>query len=210
VVITAGNHYPSTPYSGNGGSIMSTQLARENLADAHQIAPRTLARVYLVRGIVALAWVVAFAAVSGSLSAGAAVLLVIYPLIDVVASAFDARLARPYKILSLQTVNAACSLLAAIAIGLAAADDTAAVLHVFGVWAFVSGAIQLVVALKRRATFGTQWTMLISGGLSMVAGVGLNVLATADTPKLTNLTGYGALGAAFFIAGAVVLIRRSR
>ena len=193
---------------------MSTQLPTRDpggaVAGAGQSASRRLARLYVVRGAVALAWVVAFAAVSGPLGAGTVVLLILYPLIDVVATGIDVRLARPTGNLSLQTVNAACSLLAAVAIGIAAADDVSAVLHAFGVWAIVAGGIQVVVASKRRAALGTQWAMLISGGLSVVAGLALNLMATAEDPKLTGLIGYGALGAVFFITGAAVLVRRSR
>ena len=52
-------------------------------------------RVFLIRGLVAIAWAVVFAAVSDSLTTGvtvgAGILVVIYPLIDVVASLIDAR-----------------------------------------------------------------------------------------------------------------------
>jgi hypothetical protein len=52
----------------------------------------------LIRGLVAIVWAVAFAAVaddlSGDVTLGAAVLLVLYPAIDVVASLIDARTER--------------------------------------------------------------------------------------------------------------------
>lgn len=55
-------------------------------------------RVFLIRGLVAIAWAVVFAAVSDSLTTGvtvgAGVLLVLYPLIDAVASLIDARTQR--------------------------------------------------------------------------------------------------------------------
>ncbi len=166
--------------------------------------------MYFVRGAAALVWAAAFAAVSGSLGAAAVALLVGYPLIDVVASAVDLRLARPHRVVSLPAVNAACSLLAAVAIGFAGADDVAAVFRVFGGWALVSGTIQVIVAVRRRPALGRQLTMLVSGGLSMVAGVGLAVLAAADHPKLADLIGYAALGGVFFIADAALLAHRGR
>jgi uncharacterized membrane protein HdeD (DUF308 family) len=172
-------------------------------------APRSLHRMYLARGGVALIWAAGFAAASGSLNAPAVTLIIAYPLIDVVASGFDVRIARA-GLGSLQTVNAAISLVAAIAVGIAGIDDTAAVLHVFGAWALVSGAIQVLVAVKRRPAFGTQWAMLVSGGLSMIAGLTLNLRAAADHPQLGNLIAYAALGGVFFIADAVVLGRRSK
>ena len=50
--------------------------------------------VFLTRGIVAIAWAGVFAAVSdsatGGVTAGAGILLIVYPLIDVAASLIDA------------------------------------------------------------------------------------------------------------------------
>jgi hypothetical protein len=55
---------------------------------------RTL-RLFLIRGVIAIAWAVVFMAVANSLTTGvtvvAGVLLVLYPLIDAVASLIDAR-----------------------------------------------------------------------------------------------------------------------
>src|SRR5262249_14301731 len=52
-------------------------------------------RVFLTRGLIAIAWAAAFVSVSGSLttsvSVGAGILLVVYPLIDAVANLLDAR-----------------------------------------------------------------------------------------------------------------------
>jgi hypothetical protein len=51
-------------------------------------------QLFLIRGIVAIAWAAVFAAVCDSttgVTVAAGVLVVLYPLIDVVASAIDAR-----------------------------------------------------------------------------------------------------------------------
>jgi hypothetical protein len=48
-------------------------------------------RLFLVRGVVAIAWAVVFVMVSDSLTTGVRVLLVLYPVIDVVGSVIDAR-----------------------------------------------------------------------------------------------------------------------
>src|SRR5262249_29608667 len=47
--------------------------------------------LFITRGVIAIAWAVVFAAAAGSLTLGTAVLLVLYPVIDVVASLIDAR-----------------------------------------------------------------------------------------------------------------------
>jgi uncharacterized membrane protein HdeD (DUF308 family) len=100
----------------------------------------TLCRIYLVRGLVALAWAAGFAAVSHSLTAVTVALLIAYPLIDVVASLLDAREEPGTPARTLQIVNTALSALAAVALGLAATSGVGAVLFTFGAWAIVSGA----------------------------------------------------------------------
>jgi uncharacterized membrane protein HdeD (DUF308 family) len=124
---------------------------------------RTL-RVFLIRGVIAIAWAAVFVAVAGSLTTGltvgAGVLLVVYPLIDAVATLIDAR-SQHGSARRLLLVNAGSSVLAAVALGVAATRGVAAVFVVFGVWAAVSGAAQLVVALRRRAQLGNQWPLLL-------------------------------------------------
>jgi hypothetical protein len=48
-------------------------------------------RLFLVRGVVAIAWAVVFVMAADSLTTSVRVLLVLYPLIDVVGSVIDAR-----------------------------------------------------------------------------------------------------------------------
>ena len=188
--------------------MVSVQPRDEDVSSIRSLPLGALPTLYVARGIVALVWAAAFATVSGSLSAAAVTLLVGYPLIDVVASAVDLRLNRAHRVRSAQAVNLAGSLVAAVAIGIAATDDVAAVLRVFGAWAIVSGALQVVVAAKRRRALGRQSAMLVSGSLSIVAGVVLTAAAAADQPKLANLAGYAAVGGILFITGATLLVRR--
>ena len=170
-------------------------------------------RVFLTRGVIAIVWAAVFAATSQSLtsdvSVGAGVLLVIYPLIDVVGSLLDARGQHgPAK----QTLlaNAALSAVAAIALGIAATGTTADALTVFGVWAIVAGAAQLVVALRRRAAFGKQWPMRLAGAGSILIGVAYVIAAAGDDPKLSQLAIYAATGGIDFIIEAWLLGRRRR
>jgi uncharacterized membrane protein HdeD (DUF308 family) len=128
-------------------------------------------RLFLTRGLIALAWAAAFAATADGLTAGltaaAGILVVLYPLIDVAASLVDARTAEPSARRVLLT-GAATSALAAIALAIAATGTTANVLVVFGVWAAVSGTAQLTTALRRRAQYGLQLPMLAAGGVSVL------------------------------------------
>ena len=123
---------------------------------------------------------------------GAGVRLVLYPRIDVVASLIGARTqhgAARRLLLGGAAVSAA-----AAALGVAATGTVADVLAVFGVWAGLSGAAQLVVALRRRAQLGNRWPMLLAGGVSVIAGVAY-LVAAAGTPMLSMLAIYAATAA---------------
>ncbi|TWF74577.1 short repeat uncharacterized protein DUF308 [Pseudonocardia hierapolitana] len=169
----------------------------------------TLLRIYLVRGIVAIAWAAGFAAVSGSLTAVTVALLIIYPLIDVVASLLDAR-EDPGPARTLQIFNTTLSALAAVALGVAALRGIGAVLFAFGVWAIVSGIAQFTVAIRRRTALGRQWPMLIAGALSVIAGASYLPAALGEAPRLDMLVVYTAAGGVFFVLQALTLAWRQR
>ena len=167
--------------------------------------------LFLIRGLVAIVWAAVFAAASDSLTTdvpfGVAVLLVLYPLIDVVASLIDARDERgsAWQVL---LAGAATSALAAVALAVAATGTVADVLAVFGVWAFVSGAAQLITALRRRAQFGLQLPMLLAGGVSVILGVAFVIASTGTDPMLSMLAIYAATGGIDFVIQAWLLARR--
>jgi uncharacterized membrane protein HdeD (DUF308 family) len=131
----------------------------------------------------------------------------LYPLIDVVASLIDARHQHgPDRQLLL--ANAALSAVAALALGLAATGTIANVVAVFGVWAVVAGAAQLIVARRRRAELGTQWPILIAGAGSVVLGVVFLIAATTDRPNLRMLSAYALGGGIEFVIQAWLIARR--
>jgi uncharacterized membrane protein HdeD (DUF308 family) len=191
--------------------------ARETATEAPEVlsdsAARSKAHLFLTRGVVAIAWAAVFAAASHSLTTsvtvGAGVLLILYPLIDVVGSTIDARSQRG-SARRLLLADAAVSTIAAIALGVAATGTVANVLAVFGVWAAISGAAQLVVALGRRAQLGNQWPMLIAGSFSIIAGVAYLVLSAGANPRLRLLVLYTATGGVEFVVQAWLLNRRRR
>jgi len=168
-------------------------------------APR---RIAVVRALFALVWAVALAIAIGDkvpttasdIPAGAALLLASYPLIDAIASLTgstfaDARVLR---------TNAAISALAAVAIGIAAfGSDAGSTLVAFGAWAAVSGAIQLAIAISRRRTEGRQLPLIVSGGLSTLAGISFLASSGDDKAHLATLAGYMAFGAVLFLLWAV-------
>lgn len=104
--------------------------------------------------------------------------------------------------------DAAVSAVAAVALGVAATGTAANVLAVFGVWAAISGAAQLVTALRRRAQLGNQWPMLLAGSVSIIAGLAYIILSAGADPRLTALVLYTATGGVEFVLQAWLLARR--
>jgi uncharacterized membrane protein HdeD (DUF308 family) len=170
-------------------------------------------QIFLIRGLIAIVWAAAFAVVAESLTTdvtvGAAVLLVLYPLIDVVASLIDAR-SQHGSARQILLAGAATSAIAAVALAVAATGTVADALAIFGVWAFVSGAAQLAVALRRRAQYGLQLPMLLAGGVSVIGGVAFIIASTGADPMLSMLSIYAATGGIDFIVQAYLLVRRNR
>ncbi|MGW7571925.1 DUF308 domain-containing protein [Streptomyces tendae] len=171
----------------------------------------SLMRLYLSRGILAVIWAVVFAGAHDSLDAVAITLLVVYPLIDAVSSLIDYRALPDGSERRVTAFNGVLSTLAAIAVGVAGAGSFATVLSVFGVWAVVSGAAQVVVGLRRRGPeLGKQWPVLIAGGLSFLVGIFYNIQAAGDDPSLDVLSTYATGGGVFFIVQAILLGWKAR
>jgi uncharacterized membrane protein HdeD (DUF308 family) len=169
-------------------------------------------QLFVVRGFLAIAWAAVFTAVASSLTTvtvAAGILVVLYPVIDVIASLVDARTAHGSARRVLLT-GAATSTVAAVALAVAATGSIANVLAVFGVWAAASGAAQLITALRRRAAFGSQWPMRLAGGVSVLFGVAFLIASGASDPRLTMIAVYAATGGIDFVIQAGLLARRHR
>lgn len=167
------------------------------------LAP-VLRRLYFVRFGFALVWAVLLFTTKAELGALAVALLVVYPLFDVAAAVVDVRSSRATGAARALQVNIAISLLAAIGVAIACASGVPAVLRVWGAWAVVSGLVQLVVGVGRRK-LGGQWPMILSGGISVLAGASFVVMASSASPSLANVAGYAVLGGIFFLVSALRL-----
>lgn len=169
------------------------------------IAP-ALRRLYFVRFAFAVVWAGLLFLTSSRLGPLGVTLVVLYPLFDVAAAVVDARSSHATRSARGLYVNMAISLLAAVGLAVAASSGVPAVLRVWGAWAIVAGLVQLVVAVGRRA-MGGQWPMILSGGISVLAGGSFIVGAAAPDPVLTNVAGYAVLGGVFFLVSAIRLGR---
>jgi uncharacterized membrane protein HdeD (DUF308 family) len=166
-------------------------------------------RTAWVRAAAALAWAGGFVVALGgdpdaaaTVPTAAAVLLVAYPLIDVFSSAVEAR-ESPASARALPIVNALISLAASVGLAVAAATaDAGSTLAVFGVWAIVSGAVQLGTAAMRRRAGSRELPMIVSGAISTAAGLSFVAGSSHDVPHLTNLAGYAGLGAVLYLIWA--------
>ncbi|MFF7051786.1 DUF308 domain-containing protein [Streptomyces griseorubiginosus] len=189
---------------------MSTQTSAPAPAAATD-ERSSLLRLYLSRGVLALAWALAFAGAHEDVDAVAITLLVAYPLIDAVSSLLDHRATPNGPERRVIAFNGVLSALAAVALGIAGAGGVAPVLHVFGAWAIVSGAAQVIVGLRRRGPeLGKQWPTLISGGLSFLVGIAYNIQAAGDNPSLDVLSVYATGGGVWFILQALLLGWKTR
>lgn len=172
----------------------------------HGSAP-VLRRLYFVRFGFALGWAaVLFATAGPGLSPLGAALVILYPLFDVGSAIVDARSSRVSGPAPGLSVNAVISAAAAAGIAVGAASGVPAVLRVWGAWAVLAGLVQLVVAIGRRG-MGGQWPMILSGGISVLAGANFVLSAGAGNPSLSTVAGYAVLGGVFFLVSAIRLGR---
>ncbi|MFD0023444.1 hypothetical protein [Streptomyces sp. NPDC058382] len=170
-------------------------------------APAALRKLYFLRFAFAAVWAGLLFATADTLGPLSATLLVIYPLFDVACAVVDVRSARtlggPVRGLY---ANIALSTLTGIGLAVAATSGIPAVLRVWGIWAVTAGIVQLVVGAVRRR-LGGQWAMIISGGISTLAGASFFAQAGKDGATLSNLAGYAFLGGVFFLVSALRLKR---
>jgi uncharacterized membrane protein HdeD (DUF308 family) len=68
----------------------------------------------------------------------------------------------------------------------------------------VSGAIQLALAIRRHRAQGRQLPLIVSGGLSTIAGIAFIAGSGMDDAHLAMVAGYMALGALLFLLSAVL------
>lgn len=166
---------------------------------------RWLSSYYFLRAGVSVAWVAAEFTVGKAMPPAAAALLVAYPAWDAVANLVDARRSGGLAANPSQALNAAASTVVAIAVAVALGSSPFAVLALFGVWAILSGLLQLATGVRRWRA-GAQWAMVLSGAQSALAGTHFIVKANGPAvPGITDVAPYAAFGAIYFLVSAVWL-----
>jgi len=167
---------------------------------------RWLKLYYFTRTAFSAVWVAAAFTVGQHSLTIAAVLLIIYPAWDAAANYFDASRSGGLAQNRTQAINVVVSLATTLAVVVALQMSMNGVLAVFGAWAILSGLLQLGTAVRRWKSYGAQWAMILSGGQSALAGVFFIVQARMPMPpSITNVAGYAAVGAFYFLVSAVWL-----
>jgi uncharacterized membrane protein HdeD (DUF308 family) len=162
----------------------------------------SLRKLYFLRAGFSLVWVALVATLAKTNTTIATVLFIVYPVWDVIATYIDIRANAAAVNKTPQYINASISIFTTIGIILALQKGIPEALIVFGVWAILTGLIQLILGLRRRRHLSGQWPMIISGGQSMLAGGAFIAMAHAPNQGITTLAGYAAFGAFYFLLAA--------
>lgn len=165
-----------------------------------------LTRYYFARAAFSIAWVAAAVGLAHGAVPVVAALLLIYPAWDAIANVVDAQRNGGLRRNPTQSFNTAVSVVTTVAVAVALTSGMHAVLGVFGVWAALTGLLQLATGVRRWKSHGGQWPMVLSGVQSTAAGAMFLVQSTADaTPSIATIAPYAAFGAFYFLVAAVWL-----
>lgn len=182
---------------------MSNQLLHHRTSTQ---TDRWLRSYYLARAVVSLVWVAAVVTIAPRSVLVAGALLLIYPAWDALANAIDARQNGGLRANPTQTFNTAVSSLTTVAVAVGLAVSMNAVFGVFGVWATLSGLLQLATGVSRWKHVGAQWAMILSGAQSAVVGaMFLGEAAGPASPSAADIATYATFGAFYFLVSAIWL-----
>ena len=169
-----------------------------------------LRTLYLGRAAFSLAWVALALAVGKTSPAVATGLLIVYPAWDAFANLLDIRMTGGVQANRTQALNLWISALVAVAVAVSAAAGLHVDLLLMGLWAVLSGLLQLATAVRRRRGDRSQWTMMLSGAQSAVAGTFFITQQGGPAPVIQAIAGYAAVGAVYFLISGLVLVLRKR
>ena len=182
----------------------STQVGAPGAVADTTASTRALRNLYFVRFGFAIVWAILLMVIGKSINPGAVALIIVYPLFDVAAAISDYRSSGSSRPKAPLYINMALSLLTAIGLAVAVGSGIPNVLRVWGGWAITAGIVQLIVAILRWRV-GGQLAMILSGGISVLAGTAFLLMAGGANATLTGIGGYAILGGIFFLISAIRL-----
>ncbi|HDC4370051.1 TPA: DUF308 domain-containing protein [Enterobacter cloacae] len=169
-----------------------------------------LKQYYFARTVFSVLWVIAVFTAGQSSHFWASSLLILYPAWDALANYIDAVKSGGFSRSRMQTVNITVSAITtlAVTVNISSIND---VIRIFGCWAILSGLLQLGAAVQRWKKYGAQWSMILSGAQSALAGAFFIFQArTPEPPSINNIAGYAAFGAVYFCISTVSLTVRQK
>lgn len=171
---------------------------------------RSLRNLYFVRTAFQVVWAASVITTAMKQPLLAAVLFLLYPLWDVACTVHDLNtFSKSGSSRTSQIVNAVLGVAAAIGIGLTVFQTPIYAVAIFGVWAFGAGVLQLVAGVIRRKELGGgQWSMILSGAQSALAGIAFIVLGLQEKRQIKDVGGYAIFGALYFLIGGILLTRK--
>lgn len=184
----------------------SIQAGQAGVGPDNTSSTKALRNLYYVRFGFAVVWAILLLLTAHTINPVAIVLLIIYPVFDVAAAVIDFRSSGSSRTKAPLYINMGLSLLTALGLAAVIGFGIPDVLRVWGAWAITAGIVQLIVAILRYR-LGGQWAMILSGGISVIAGSGFIVMAGGPNAALTGIGGYAILGGIFFLISAIRLHR---
>jgi len=163
---------------------------------------------YAARALFSALWVALALTIGEANPQLGVALIVAYPAWDSLANYADAKRNGGLRANPTQMLNVVVSAIVTLAVAVAATHDFHAVIAVVGIWATLSGILQLSTAVRRWRNSGAQWPMILSGGQSALAGAFFVTKAAnaAASLSIADIAPYAAFGAFYFLISAVSLI----
>ena len=169
-----------------------------------------LKRYYGVRALFSVVWVALAFTVGKAEPPIGLVLLVAYPVWDCLANYVDAARNGGLRANPAQMLNVIVSFVVTFAVVVAVSHDVRAAIGVIGIWAALSGILQLSTGVRRWRSANAQWPQILSGAQSGVAAVHFLMKATNPSTivSVADVAPYAAFGAFYFAVSAGVLAFR--
>ncbi|WP_213804574.1 hypothetical protein [Granulicella sp. dw_53] len=169
-----------------------------------------LRNLYFTRTVVQIAWAGTVLATAPASPRLGVLLVLLYPVWDVVCTVRDLRLNPQPASRGLQLANAFLGSAAAIAVGVFGAMQLRYAVAAFGLWALLAGLLQLGVGLARRRSLKGQWAMILSGAQSALAGAVFLVNGLQEKMHIKDLGGYAIFGGVYFLIAGLLLNRKGQ
>jgi uncharacterized membrane protein HdeD (DUF308 family) len=171
---------------------------------------RFLKNLYFSRTVVQIVWAVIVLATATASTGFAVILVLLYPVWDVVCTIRDLRSNPQPTSRGLQMANAFLGSAAAIAVGIFGTIQLRYAVAAFGLWALLAGLLQLGIGLARRRSLKGQWAMILSGAQSAFAGAAFLIGGLKEKVHVKDLGGYAIFGGIYFLIAGILLSRKGQ